>query len=154
MTLIEIYYPSITWQVTLFSIVGVINTALDFTIYNLLTKKIPRIPANICSTSIAMVFSFTANFFVFQPSALNTPNQATKFIIVTAASLYLIQNIVIYLTTNIWTRPSTIACALIKKFSVTKKWSESFISKNTVKLIATGCSFVWNFLWYRLYVYQ
>jgi putative flippase GtrA len=154
MTLLDISYQSITWQVTLFSLVGVINTAIDFIIYNLLTKKIARIPANICSTSIAMTFSFTANFFVFQPSTLNAPDQATKFIIVTATSLYLIQILVIYFTTSIWTRPSKTAYTLIKKFSVTKKWNESFISKNTVKLIATGCSLVWNFLWYRFYVYQ
>ena len=154
MTLLDISYQSISWQVTLFSLVGIINTALDFIIYNLLTKKIPRIPANICSTSIAMVFSFTANFFVFQPAALNAADQAIKFIVVTAISLYLIQNLAIYSTTNIWTRPSKTAFALTRKFDITKNFSESFISKNTVKLIATGCSLIWNFLWYRFYVYQ
>ncbi len=154
MTLLDISYQSISWQVTLFSLVGIINTALDFIIYNLLTKKIPRIPANICSTSIAMVFSFTANFFVFQPTALNAADQATKFIVVTAISLYLIQNLAIYSTTNIWTRPSKTAFALTRKFDITKNFSESFISKNTVKLIATGCSLIWNFLRYRFYVYQ
>ena len=154
MTSLDIPYQSISWQVTLFSLVGIFNTALDFIIYNLLTKKIPRIPANICSTSVAMVFSFTANFFVFQPTELNTADQATKFIVVTAISLYLIQNLAIYSTTNIWTRPSETVYALTRKFDVTKNYSESFISKNTVKLVATGCSLTWNFLWYRFYVYQ
>ncbi|MAS74999.1 MAG: hypothetical protein CMO57_01215 [Verrucomicrobiales bacterium] len=154
MILLDITYQSITWQVTLFSLVGMINTALDFFIYNLLTKKFSRIPANICSTSIAMIFSFTANFFVFEPTAINATEQATKFIIVTATSLYVIQNIAIYVTTNIWTRPSKAAYALINKFEFTKNFSESFISKNTVKLIATVCSLIWNFIWYRFYVYQ
>jgi putative flippase GtrA len=114
----------------------------------------PRIPSNICSTSIAMAFSFSANFFVFQPTVLNTYDQATKFILVTATSLYIIQNLAIYITTNIWNSPSKTAYTLIKKINPTKNWSESFISKNTVKLIATGCSLIWNFLWYRFYVYQ
>lgn len=152
--LLDITYQSITWQVVLFSFVGAINTAIDFIIYNLLTKKMPRIPSNICSTSIAMAFSFSANFFVFQPTALNTYNQATKFILVTATSLYIIQNLAIYITTNIWNSPSRTAYTLINKIHPTKNWSESFISKNTVKLIATGCSLIWNFLWYRFYVYQ
>ena len=96
---------SLPWQITLFGLVGAANTALDFMIYNLLTKKIPRIPANICSTSLAMAFSFAATFFVFQPQSFDAPDQATKFIIVTALSLYVIQNLVIHFTTNVWTQP-------------------------------------------------
>ncbi len=153
MMLSEILAQSIPWQITLFGLVGLINTALDFVIYNLLTRKIPRIPANICSTSVAMTFSFAANFFVFQPRTFDAPGQATKFVIVTAISLYMIQNLVIYLTTNVWQRPTKWANSLAQKSQFTCQWSESFVSKNTVKLLATGCSLVWNFLWYRYYVY-
>ncbi len=153
MILSELPAASIPWQITLFGLVGVANTALDFIIYNLLTRKIPRISANICSTSVAMAFSFAANFFVFQPRTFDAPEQATKFIIVTAVSLYVIQNLVIYLTTNVWLRPVILANNLKGKFSATRDWSEGFIGKNTVKLLATGCSMVWNFLWYRYYVY-
>ena len=149
----ELPVPSIPWQITLFGLVGVANTALDFILYNLLTRKIPRIPANICSTSVAMAFSFAANFFVFQPRTFDAPGQATKFIIVTAISLYVIQNLIIYLTTNIWLRPVRWATTLTGKLNFTQDWSEAFVSKNTVKLLATGCSLVWNFLWYRYYVY-
>tara|TARA_B100000459_G_C8512243_1_gene172298 strand:+ start:108 stop:572 length:465 start_codon:yes stop_codon:yes gene_type:complete len=144
---------SLPWQITLFGLVGAANTALDFVIYNLLTKKIPRIPANICSTSLAMAFSFAANFFVFQPQSFDAPDQATKFIIVTALSLYVIQNLVIHFTTNVWTQPVRWATTATRKIQYTSELSEEFISKNTVKLLATGCSLVWNFLWYRFYVY-
>ena len=153
MMLSEILAQSIPWQITLFGLVGLVNTALDFVIYNLLTRKIPRIPANICSTSVAMAFSFAANFFVFQPRTFDAPGQATKFVIVTAISLYMIQNLVIYLTTNVWQRPTKWANSLAQKSQFTCQWRESFVSKNTVKLLATGCSLVWNFLWYRYYVY-
>ena len=149
----ELPAQSLPWQIALFGLVGVANTALDFVIYNLLTRKIPRIPANICSTSVAMAFSFTANFFVFQPHTFDAPGQATKFIIVTAVSLYVIQNVVIYLTTNVWMQPVRWANSATQKIQLASGWSEAFVSKNTVKLLATGCSLVWNFLWYRFYVY-
>ena len=149
----ELPAQSLPWQIALFGLVGVANTALDFVIYNLLTRKIPRIPANICSTSVAMAFSFTANFFVFQPHTFDAPDQATKFIIVTAVSLYVIQNVVIYLTTNVWMQPVRWANSATQKIQLTSGWSEAFVSNNTVKLLATGCSLVWNFLWYRFYVY-
>ncbi|MGB1789009.1 MAG: GtrA family protein [Limisphaerales bacterium] len=149
----ELHAQSLPWQIALFGLVGVANTALDFVIYNLLTRKIPRIPANICSTSVAMAFSFTANFFVFQPHTFDAPGQATKFIIVTAVSLYVIQNVVIYLTTNVWMQPVRWANSATHKIQLASGWSEAFVSKNTVKLLATGCSLVWNFLWYRFYVY-
>ena len=149
----ELHAQSLPWQIALFGLVGVANTALDFVIYNLLTRKIPRIPANICSTSVAMAFSFTANFFVFQPHTFDAPGQATKFIIVTAVSLYVIQNVVIYLTTNVWMQPVRWANSATHKIQLASGWSEDFVSKNTVKLLATGCSLVWNFLWYRFYVY-
>lgn len=149
----ELPAQSLPWQIALFGLVGVANTVLDFVIYNLLTRKIPRIPANICSTSVAMAFSFTANFFVFQPHTFDAPGQATKFIIVTAVSLYVIQNVVIYLTTNVWMQPVRWANSATQKIQLASGWSEAFVSKNTVKLLATGCSLVWNFLWYRFYVY-
>ena len=149
----ELPAQSLPWQIALFGLVGVANTALDFVIYNLLTRKIPRIPANICSTSVAMAFSFTANFFVFQPHTFDAPGLATKFIIVTAVSLYVIQNVVIYLTTNVLMQPVRWATTATRKIQCTSELSEEFISKNTVKLLATGCSLVWNFLWYRFYVY-
>ena len=113
----ELHAQSLPWQIALFGLVGVANTALDFVIYNLLTRKIPRIPANICSTSVAMAFSFTANFFVFQPHTFDAPGQATKFIIVTAVSLYVIQNVVIYLTTNVWMQPVRWANSATQRFS-------------------------------------
>ena len=153
MMLSEILAQSIPWQITLFGLVGLVNTALDFVIYNLLTRKIPRIPANICSTSVAMAFSFAANFFVFQPRTFDAPGQATKFVIVTAISLYVIQNLVIFLTTNVWQQPTKWTNSLAQKSQLPRQWRESFVSKNTVKLLATGCSLVWNFLWYRYYVY-
>ena len=96
---------------------------------------------------------FYRQLFVFQPHTFDAPGQATKFIIVTAVSLYVIQNVVIYLTTNVWMQPVRWANSATHKIQLASGWSEAFVSKNTVKLLATGCSLVWNFLWYRFYVY-
>ena len=149
----ELLAQSTPLQITLFCLIGLINTLLDFVIYNLLTKKLSRIPANILSTSVAMAFSFSANFFVFQPEVVRAPEQAAKFIAVTALSLYFIQNVVIYVTSNLWLQPVRTAQALSRKCRFSRGWSDAFISKNTVKLLATVCSMIWNFLWYKYYVY-
>ena len=149
----ELLAQSTPLQITLFCLIGGINTLLDFVIYNLLTKKLSRIPANILSTSVAMAFSFSANFFVFQPGVVRAPEQAVKFIVVTAFSLYVIQNVIIYVTSNLWLQPVKAAQALSQKCPLPRNWSDSFISKNTVKLLATVCSKIWNFLWYKYYVY-
>ena len=149
----ELLAQSTPLQITLFCLIGLINTLLDFVIYNLLTKKLSRIPANILSTSVAMAFSFSANFFVFQPGVVRAPEQAVKFIVVTAFSLYVIQNVIIYVTSNLWVQPVKAAQALSQKCPLTRNCSDSFISKNTVKLLATVCSMIWNFLWYKYYVY-
>ena len=144
---------STTLQITLFCLIGIFNTLLDFTIYNLLTRKLPRIPSNILSTSVAMGFSFLANFRVFQPEIINASEQVLKFIVVTAFSLYIIQNIIIYVTSNLWLQPVQTVLALSRKNALSSSWNDDFISKNTVKFLATACSLVWNFLWYKYYVY-
>ncbi len=60
---------------------------------------------------------YRANFFVFQPHTFDAPGQATKFIIVTTVSLYVIQNVVIYLTTNVWMKPVRWANSATQKSS-------------------------------------
>ena len=100
-----------------------------------------------------MGFSFLANFRVFQPEIINASEQVLKFIVVTAFSLYIIQNIIIYVTSNLWLQPVQTVLALSRKHALSSSWNDDFISKNTVKFLATACSLVWNFLWYKYYVY-
>ena len=141
-------------QITLFCLTGLINTLLDFGIYNFLTKKLSRISANICSTTVAMTFSFAVNLiFVFPPEVVHALEQAIKFIVVTAFSLYVIQNVVIYIASNLWLAPVRMAFTLSQRFSLTKNFNQSFVSKNTVKIIATVFSMIWNFFWYKYFVY-
>jgi putative flippase GtrA len=142
-------------QVVLFGLTGVLSTFLDFFLYNRLTPKLSRILANVCSTSVAMAFSFTVNLvLVFQPDIFRVPERAIKFVLVTAFSLYVVQNVVIYITSKLWLGPVRMACAVAQRLDTTKKWSEEFIGKNTVKVLATIFSMIWNFFWYKYFVYR
>ncbi len=145
-------------QIGLFIVVGLGSTLVDFAVYNLLTGKPfrwSRIRANLVSTTVAMTFSFTINLLlVFPPDKFSLLNRAIKFALVTACSLYLIQSIVIYVATNVWKWPVAIAVAVAKKTPTSRNWREDVIGRNTVKLLATVFSLVWNFLWYKFYVFR
>lgn len=145
-------------QMGLFIVVGALNTLVDFTIYNLLTGKIfrwPRIRSNLVSTTVAMGFSFTANvLLVFPPEKFSVLERSLKFVVMTAFSLYVVQSVVIYLWTNVWRFPVSALVAIAKRLSWMKNWNEDVISRNMVKILATGFSLVWNFLWYKFYVFR
>src|SRR5664279_2789413 len=77
-----------------FGVVGIINTLIDFTIYDLLWGKAhwAIVPANIVSTTVAMTFSFFANKnLVFKKSKGSILRQAIIFYAVTAFGLYVLQ---------------------------------------------------------------
>lgn len=145
-------------QIGLFIVVGFASTLIDFAAYNLLTGRPfrwPRIRANLVSTTVAMTFSFTINLlFVFPPDKFSVFERAVKFALVTACALYGIQSIVIHLTTNIWRWPVWFAVTNARKVPLIRNWSEDMIGRNVVKILATGFSLVWNFLWYKFYVFR
>lgn len=142
-------------QVVLFIVTGVLSTLLDFFLYNRFTRRLSRVLANICSTSIAMGFSFTVNLvLVFQPEVFRVPERAVKFVLVTAFSLYVVQNVVIYVTSELWLGPVRLACRWARHWAATRGWTEEFVGKNTVKVLATAFSMVWNFFWYKYFVYR
>src|SRR5215204_923641 len=96
-------------QLLLFCIVGVITTAVDFGIYNLLTRRAvgwSRIPANIVSVTIAMTWAFLANLFiVFNPDGHDWLPRAGRFLVTTGFSAFVLQNLVLYITTYVWKWP-------------------------------------------------
>src|SRR5476651_2193275 len=83
-----------------FGVVGVVNTFLDFFIFNVCTKflRLALIPSNTISTTIAMIFSFIANRkVVFKGGRHSAIRQAIVFFVVTAFGLYVLQNGIIHL---------------------------------------------------------
>lgn len=123
-----------------FAIVGGANTALDFIILFALTfAGIDKIAANYISTSVALIFSFFANkSFTFKHKTGNAKKQFILFIVITIAGLWILQPLIIWISTN----------ALAPY--ITNQALNLFIAK----LIATVASLIWNYILYSRIVFK
>src|SRR5688572_23787675 len=82
-----------------FALVGAFNTGLDFAVLNALVfgLALPKVGANIISSSAAMIFSYMLNHrFVFRSDKAHSTKLFITFIVITAAGLYVLQSAVIY----------------------------------------------------------
>ena len=139
-----------------FGVVGIINTVIDFTIYNLLSSKtaLTLIQSNFISTTCAMTFSFFANrSVVFESRKGNPLKEALIFFTVTAFGLYVIQNGVIHFLTVDWTGPVHLATNIVHAIGLGGKLSYSFVIKNSAKAIGIVFSLTWNYLTYCKWVF-
>jgi len=140
-----------------FGVVGIINTIIDFTIYNVLSSKtaLTLIQSNFISTTCAMTFSFFANrSVVFRAKTDNPVKQALIFLAFTTFGLYVLQNGVIHILTVDWTGPVHLAVTIVRDLGISaSKLSDSFIIKNSAKAAGIVVSLTWNYLTYRKYVF-
>ena len=132
----------IFWQFAKFALVGVLNTAIDFGILNLLiaitsiTGGLGIIFINATSFSTALVNSYFWNRdWVFAGSKRG---DLVTFIIVTIIGLSINTGIVFFLTTYV-------SPVLV---TTQAQWA------NLAKILATGISLVWNFAGYKLIVFK
>ena len=126
-----------------FSIIGGINTTLDFVILFVLTAfGIKIFIANIFSTGITFTISFLMNKKITFKSVSNNKKELIRemllFIIVTLFGLWVIQNIII-----------SIAIPIFENLFKNKQ-----ISLLLSKLIATIFSLIWNFILYKKVVFK
>lgn len=146
-----------TQQFLLFCVVGVLTTVIDFAVFNLLTGRVlrwRRIPANVVSVSVAMVWSFLANWvLVFQPDGDAWLDRAGRFLATTAVSAFVLQNVILYLTTEIWKWPVNVTLRIVRRFQLLQAVDEDVIARNTCKVMAVTAGLIWNFLWYKFFVY-
>ena len=133
---------AILWQFSKFALVGVLNTAIDFGILNLLilltgiTSGLGIIPLNAVSFTTAVINSFFWNKkWVFQ--SRKDANFLTFFAI-TLIGLLLNSGIVYIITTFV---PPVLI-------------SSETLWVNMAKVLATGVSLVWNFTGYKLIVFK
>jgi len=144
-------------QFLFFCIVGVITTVVDFGIYNLLTRPAVgwrRIPANSVSVGLAMTWSFWANWFiVFHPDGDNWLDRAGRFLVTTAFSAFVLQNLILYFTTYIWRWPGKFAVLMLGKLRLNHWLNDDMVSRNTCKALAVSAGLIWNFCWYKFFVY-
>lgn len=128
-----------------FALVGVANTVIDIGIYTTLRKlHVNFFFANLCSTTIALTFSFILNrHYTFQAHGKALKRQIARFFPVTLFGLWALQPIVIDLLT-----------ALDKSIHYSNVFpGTSSLAILLPKLGATVISLIWNFVWYRKYVF-
>jgi putative flippase GtrA len=146
-----------TQQFLLFCAVGVSTTLVDFAIFNLLTRPAMgwrRIPANVVSVAVAMGWSFLANWVVvFNPGGHEWIERAGRFLLVTVFSAFVLQNFVLYVTTYVWRSPTELVLAVVRRFGLRRFLTDDAWARNTCKVLAVTTGLVWNFLWYKLWVY-
>ena len=124
-----------------FTIVGSINTVIDFSILFTLTIlfNVPKELANFISTFVAFLFSFFANKkYTFKSTSKNLKRQFLLFTVVTLFGLWVIQTIIIAAITPVFTNLGV------------NKPVDLLISK----LIATVASLIWNYTLYSKVVFK
>jgi len=139
-----------------FGIVGAINTVIDFTILNILHTLVGMgiIEANLISTTVAMVFSFTVNRkYVFTDHETSVWRQGSTFLMVTAVGLYGLQTVIIHLLTVTWTGPLGLAVKAVQALGLGGVLSASIVITNGAKAIATIATLTWNYLLYKRVVF-
>lgn len=141
-----------------FGLVGVLNTLVDFGIFNVLTNKRvgwKKIPANLASTTVAMIVSFGLNRgFVFNATGGNIYVQTAEFFAVTAFGLYVLQNIVIWFLLDVWEWPVELAWKIVRLVKLDRYMSHDFVRKNAAKAAATLVSLTWNYLMFSFIVFK
>lgn len=122
-----------------FGLVGIANTAIDFSILFTLTAfGIPVLIANIFSTSTAFCFSFFANKkYTFKVSG-NAKREFLLFIVVTLFGLWGIQTLIIKVITSLLD-PTTLPDQLILVIA---------------KVLAIIASLIWNYTLYSRVVFK
>lgn len=130
-----------------FLLVGVINTGIDFLFFNFFIEVfgLPVIVSNVLSVSIAMAFSFTMNRrLVFKSKGPGIFIQTIKFVAVTAVGIYVIQNVILFVLLS----DSPIALPELNDYF------DINVRANIAKIIATGATMVWNFVFYKFVVFK
>ena len=123
-----------------FAIVGGANTALDFILLFLFTGiGMDKIVANYFSTGISLLFSFFANkSFTFKNKTGSAKKQFVLFLIITIAGLWVLQPIIIWLSST-----------ALQPY-ITNEAANLFVAK----LLATIASLIWNYLLYSRLVFK
>jgi len=146
-----------TKRVGKFGLIGVINTVIDFAIYNFMISIVGFgvIAANVVAVTFAMTFSFFANKkFVFSNNSKDVARQAVLFLTFTAFGLYIIQNVIIYGLTEVWTWPLEVGKNIVDAIGLGDTFSQEIIYNNGAKAVAIAFTMVWNYLSYKKFVFK
>jgi len=143
MKILNLEEKVVSWQLTKFVIVGVLNTIIDFTFYLSLTRgwyfwQRQYLLANIFSFVLANIFSFIINkSWTFKNSEYDNYHwQYLKFFIVSLVSLLIVELSLFFLVEFLYfydllAKVIGILLSLVWSFSVHKFWTfkKSIINK-------------------------
>jgi putative flippase GtrA len=113
-----------------FLAVGVVNTAIDVTLFAVLHAPLGIVAANFCSTSAGMVFSFLVNGRFTFGARRPTLSRAGLFLVTTGSTMWILQPTLIDIGHSVFGLPVMLA-----------------------KVGSLGASVVVNFLLYRYVVW-
>ena len=134
-------------QAIRFLMVGGINVAIDFAVFNLYGKRegVSTVRKNLVSTAIAMSFSFFANsIFVFPLAPDGKGAVAIRFLIASCFSAFLVQTFVLVVL-NRW--------RLLGSLVGESRLATKSALVNVQKGIACVAGMTSNFILYKLWVF-
>lgn len=138
-----------------FGLVGILNTVVDFVVYNGLLFLLPAVPAiwaGIISGTAAMINSFVFNKnFTFKAKKLST-KKLVMFFVITAAGLYIIRPAILYVFTDYWLWPSQLLYSITTALRL--PFSQEFDTRNLALVAAIAVVLVYNYLLYKYYVFN
>ncbi len=141
-------------QLARFASVGVLNTLVDLIFFNIFRrfKNIKPVVASYISSTIAMVQSYLLNSsWTFQGNG--SASEIIKFFGTTIVSIYVVHNGIVWIFTTKILAPGIFFAKIAKKLPLVNRFSESFIKDNSAKIFAVFTSLVWNFLFYKFWVF-
>jgi putative flippase GtrA len=144
-------------QITGFTLVGAVGAALDWGLFNFFTGQRcgwGRVKASVISTSCAMVWSFSANsFLVFHPGDPAAVVRMLKFLLVTCFSGWVLQSCMVRGTGALVVGRFERVALTLRRIPFARTVSGEAVERNLAKVAAIAAGYVWNFCWYRHWVY-
>lgn len=149
-------------RVSLFAVVGVINTVTDIVLLNVLrvvthtesTQTSRLIVLNLISASSVAILSFYLNRkYVFK--AHGTRNHMfVPFLLITLSSIFILQSAVIGFALHNFDGLARFCMNIGAHMPVVRHFSFNFYEANIAKVFATAASMVWNYIWYNRVVFK
>lgn len=125
-----------------FGLVGIVNTAVDFAVLNVLVGVfgVPLVVSNIASTTAAMLTSFSLNKkIVFRGNEGSTKRQLILFFAVTLSAIWLVQSSVIFIVFQFLESSTTLPEPILL---------------NLAKLAGISAGLIWNYVGYSKIVFR
>jgi len=140
-----------------FCVVGVVGAVIDFGVLNLLVQlaSFPKLIANICSFSAAVISNFTWNRLWVYPETRGEPlrKQFVQFVLVNLVGLFI--NTAIFYATDRWLLGEAgLLAGPFGTLAGTIGMPHFDLAYNGAKVLATGVVLFWNFFVNRLWTFR